>query len=555
MLTVLKIRNLALVDDLTWELGEGLVGVTGETGAGKSMIVGALKLILGERADRGLIRAGAADCTVEAVFRLGNAAEVNAFLEERGFEIVEGDELIVKRAFSAAGANKQFINCSPATLSVLRELGNMLVDLHGPHDHQALLSCDRQLSMLDAYARAEEAAGRYREAYRRWRERCDELDDLRNAERAGEQEIDLLRFQVNEIESAGLAEGDDVDLERRYRIASNSKRLLESSRQILSHLSTGDGSVLGRLEEVHRSIQDLERLDPKIAEITQGFAAAQVELEELARGIEEYAEGLEIDPAAVAELERRVDLLETLKRKYGNTVEEIIAFGAEAARKLEKTENRGEELARLEAAAAAAREELEKAGRKLSELRRRTAPKLAREISSHLGDLGLLRARFGVELKVEDRPGPRGMEGVEFVFGPNPGEPPKALRVVASSGEMSRVMLAVKSALADQDSIPLMVFDEIDANVGGEIAHSVGAKMASLGKRHQVVSITHLPQVAAVAHCHYVVRKEFESDKTRSLLQKVDGESRVAEIARMLGGGGEPELALAGILLAGRATQ
>lgn len=555
MLTVLKIRNLALVDDLTWELGDGLVGVTGETGAGKSMIVGALKLILGERADRNLIRTGAKECAVEAAFQLPNTTEVNAFLEERGFDSIEDDELVVKRVFSVSGTNKQFINCSPATLSVLKELGNMLVDLHGPHDHQSLLSCDRQLSMLDAYARAEPAANRYRETYCRWRKASEELDDLRNAERAGEQELDLLRFQVNEIEAASLKPGDDVELERQYRMASNSSRLREACGQVVERLSTGNGAVLGKLEEVQRVLHELERLDPKVIELTQGFASAQVEIEELASGMERYGDELEFDPAAVADLERRVDQLETLKRKYGNSVEEIIAFGEDAARKLRKTESRGEELERLEAEVASAREELDKAGRKLGDARRRAAPKLSKEIGANLGDLGFRRSKFDVQLTAAEQPGPRGMEAVDFLFAPNPGEPPKPLRITASSGEMSRVMLAVKSALAEQDSIPLMVFDEIDANVGGEIAHSVGAKMASLGKRHQVVSITHLPQVAAVAHCHYVVRKEFEGEKTRSLLRKVEGKHRVAEIARMLGGGGEPELALAGNLLAGRASR
>jgi DNA repair protein RecN (Recombination protein N) len=553
MLTLLKIQNLALVDELAWEIGDGLVGVTGETGAGKSVIVGGVKLILGERADRNLIRTGASSCIVEATFRLGNEDEVNAFLEDHGFEPCEDHELLLKRVFSATGNNKQFINCSPATLGVLKELGNMLVDLHGPHDHQSLLSCERQLSLLDAHAGAETVLSAYRQAYRKWKAAVEELDELRNSERANEQEIDLLRFQVNEIESAQLQPGEEESLEQRYRLSFNSSRLLESSGEILEHLSGGNGGggVMARLTEVQRAIRDLETMDSGVSKITQGFASAQLEIEELERGLRDYASGLETDPAELVRLERRVDQLETLKRKYGNSVEEIHAFGETAAAKLKSIESRGDELERLEAGLANARAGLEKSAAKLTQIRRRAAPKLAREISVHLGDLGFERSAFEVSLTAEASPTIHGMESVEFLFSPNPGEPSKPLRIIASSGEMSRVMLAVKSALAEQDAIPLMIFDEIDANVGGEIAHSVGRKMASLGERHQVVSITHLPQVAAVADYHYVVQKEIEGEKTRSLLRKVEGESRIAEIARMLGGGGEPELALAGNLLAG----
>ncbi len=555
MLTLLKIQNLALVDNLTWEIGEGLVGVTGETGAGKSMIVGALKLILGERADRSLIRRDAETCTIEAAFSLAQAEEAGRFLETKGFDPLESSEIILKRSFSVNGANRQYVNCSPATLTVLRDLGKLLVDLHGPHDHQSLLSSDRQLAMLDAYARAEEQLAAYRSAYSKWKEARSDLEDFRNAGRASEQELDLLRFQVNEIESARLQPDDEVNLEREYRLAMNAARIRECCGKIVSLLSTGDEAVLGRLAEAHKAIVELERLDPEANDTIQGFDTARIELEELVRGVESYIEAAELDSAAVSELERRVDQLESLKRKYGNTVEEILAHGERAQARLLRSEGCGEELGRLEAEATAARSALDSAARDLSAVRGKAAPKVAKAIAEHLGDLGFLRSKFEVRLCPEPDPGPRGKESVDFLFAPNPGEPPKPLRIIASSGEMSRVMLAVKSALAEQDSIPLMVFDEIDANVGGEIAHAVGAKMASLGTRHQVVAITHLPQVAAVAHCHYVVCKVVEGGKTRSLLREVEGHERVKEVARMLGGGGKPELALAGNLLAGRAPK
>jgi DNA repair protein RecN (Recombination protein N) len=555
MLTLLKIKNLALVEDLSWEMGSGLVGVTGETGAGKSVIIGALKLILGERADRSLIRTGADSCSVEASFRVSNEGEINAYLEEHGFESCEDGELVIKRVFGASGGNKQFVNCSAATLSILKGLGNMLVDLHGPHDHQSLLSQERQMAMLDSYAQAEDVFGEYREAWRRWSGLVEELEDLRSSERASAQELDLVRFQVEEIEGAELKAGEDEALEAQYRLSKNGTRLLELSQGAMGRLSGVGGSVLDQLSEVARELHELERLDESAQKLTQGFAGARVELEELAGSLAAYAEGLEFDPGALAELERRVDTIESLKRKYGNSVDEIIAFGEEARGKLVKIESRDDEMVRLEGDVEGARKVLGEAGKRLSRVRREASPRLARDIAEHLDALGFKQSVFDLVLLEEEEPGSRGMEGVDFLFGPNPGEPSKPLRIIASSGEMSRVMLAVKSALAEQDPIPLMVFDEIDANVGGEIAHAVGAKMAALGRQHQVVSITHLPQVAAAAHCHYVVRKEVSGERTRSLLREVTGDLRVGELARMLGGTGDSERALAEAMLTGAASR
>ncbi|MEM8954975.1 MAG: DNA repair protein RecN [Verrucomicrobiota bacterium] len=555
MLTLLKIRNLALVEELEWDVGSGLVGVTGETGAGKSVIIGALRLILGERADRSLIRTGEESCTVEANFRVTNEADVNEYLGEHGFELCEEGELVIKRVIGGGGGNRQFVNCSPATLSVLKGLGNMLVDLHGPHDHQSLLSQDRQLAMLDSYAGAEAEVAGYREAWRIWGGLVEEREDLMNAERASARELDLLKFQVEEIDGAGLKPGEDEALEAQYRVSANATRLMELSRGIVGHLSGGGGSVLDRLTDISRDLNELERLDGATGELGAGFEGARVELDELASGLAAYAAGLELDPGELAELERRVDLIESLKRKYGNTVDEVLAFGEEARGKLEKIENREGELARLEAEVLTARGVLEDAGGVLGGKRRDAAPRLARDVADHLQALGFKQSVFSIELESMSEPGGRGFETVDFLFGPNPGEPTKPLRIIASSGEMSRVMLAVKSALAEQDPIPLMVFDEIDANVGGEVAHAVGAKMAALGERHQVVSITHLPQVAAAAHCHYVVRKEVKSSRTRSFLDEVTGDLRVGELARMLGGTGESERALAEAMLAGVASR
>ena len=552
-LTSLRIRNLALVEDLEWRMGSGFVAVTGETGSGKSIILGALKLILGERADKSLIRTGADACTVEAVFELPDADTLNPWLEEQGVEPCEGGELIVKRSFTRAGANRQFVNASATTLAVLGELGDSLVDLHGPHDHQSLLSVEKQLDLLDAFAGCGPLRREYETLYRELNGLVAEHAELANSESALERELDLLRHQAHEIEAAALREDEEEALVARYHVAANSRRLVELSTQLARRLSDADDALLPGLAELTRLFRELEKLDPATAPLAQTHADALAGLEETVRELERYAGRLDLDPAQLAELEERVTLLETLKRKYGPSLPEVIAFGEQAAERLRKIESRGEELARLARAIEAARCALLAAGKKLSAKRAAAAPKLAADVCRQLRDLGFQKSAFEIALNALEKPGPHGLEAVEFLFAPNPGEPLKPLKAIASSGEISRVMLAVKSSLAGQDTIALLVFDEIDANVGGEIAHTVGAKMRSLGERHQVLCITHLPQVAASAQSQCVVTKEFRDERTHSRLTAVEGEARVEEIARMLGGKSESALAHARELLKGQA--
>jgi len=536
MLSLLKIRNLALVDELVWELGPGLVGVTGETGAGKSVIVGALKLVLGERADKSLIRTGESACTVEAVFELEDASEVDAVLEEGGMEPCDGGMLIVRRAIGQS-ANRQFVNDSPVTLSLLKRIGEHLVDLHGPHDHQSLLSVDRQLAMLDAYAGAD--LDKYRAAWQSWRQAQSEFDALREAESAGEQELSMLRHKIEEIDAAQLRPDEEDEITDRWRRAGNATRLVECAGAVAGHLGGEDDGVLQRLGEVQRLVRELENLDPTVTERTLGLEGAVLELQELEGSLRDYAEELDLDPAEAAELEGRVNLFETLKRKYGPTLEAVLAHRDECAERLDGVENRGEKLAKLEAEVATLREAVDKHGRAIGLKRKKAAPRLAKEIAGQLKDLGFKQSSFEIQIEPKRDPAVSGFEAVEFLFGPNPGEPLQPLRQIGSSGEVSRVMLAVKSALADQDATPLMVFDEIDANVGGEIARAVGKKMAALGERHQVVAITHFPQVAATAARHYVVEKDVTGGRTRSNLYPVTGDARVDELVRMLGGGGK----------------
>ena len=520
-LTSLRIRNLALVEELEWQLAPGFTVVTGETGSGKSIIVGALKLVLGERADKTLVRTGADNCSVESIFELRDPAAINTALEANGIDPCEDGQLLLKRVLTASGTNRQFINGSPTTLAFLREIGDGLVDLHGPHDHQSLLSNEKQLLLLDSFAGAEKLRHDYSTAYRKLAALTAEHAGLATSEAALERELDLLNHQVQEIDAAHLQPGEEDPLLARYQVASNSRRLLEISGQLLSRLNEADDAVLGRLNEMGRLLRDFERLDPAAARFTESHAQAVAALEDLARDLQHYTDDLDLEPAQLAELEERVGLFETLKRKYGGSIEEVIAFGKDAAARLHKINSRGEELARLEKEIATATTALRKAGEKLSEKRLKAAPKLAAGVTTHLRNLGFKKSEFALALAPLPQPGPHGMEAAEFLFAPNPGEPQKPLRSIASSGEISRVMLAVKSTLAAQDTVALLVFDEIDANVGGEIAHAVGAKMKELGRDRQVLCISHLPQVAAQASDHFVVTKEFNRQRTHSLLTRV----------------------------------
>ena len=547
MLTLLKIRNLALVDELAWELGAGLIGVTGETGAGKSVIVGALKLVLGERADKSLIRTGEDQCLVEAVFELTHTAGINPILEEGGLAPCDDNQLIVRRTIGQS-ASRQFVNDSPVTLALLKRLGEHLVDLHGPHDHQSLLSADRQLAMLDAYAGSENQLATYRETYRAWRTKHAAIEELRNAENATEHEIDLLKHQISEIDAAQLNPAEEQDLEDRWRRANNASRLMESAAAAISTLN-GENGILDRLGELQRLVRDLEKLDPSISEKTASLETAAVELQDLEGNLADYTQELEINPAEAETLAERVNLIESLKRKYGPSLADVLNRRDNAAARLDSIENRSDKIEQLEREVAEGRKALDAVGKTLAAARRKAAPKIAKEISTQLKDLGFKQSSFEVPLNSLADPGPHGLESADFLFGPNPGEPLMPLRQIASSGEISRVMLAIKSALAEQDDTPLMVFDEIDANVGGEVARAVGAKMAALGTRHQVIAITHFPQVAATASHHFVVEKEVSAGRTRSRLFPVAGETRIQELVRMLGGGGKQARAMAASLL------
>lgn len=548
MLTLLRIKNLALVEDLEWSLEPGFVAITGETGAGKSIIIGALQLLLGERADKSLIRTGAEQCTVEAIFAGESLQKLKASLEAAGVEAGDG-ELILKRTFAASGGNRQFINGSPTTLAVLKNLGDDLVDLHGPHDHQSLLSPEKQLALLDAFAHANDARHEYRTHFDELQKWQSEFDALNTAETAREQELDLLRHQVSEITAANLSALEEEDIEQRYKLASSSQRLIELASGVSQRLAEAENSILAQLAETQRLLRELEKIDDAVAPFATAHEASVLELSEIAHSLASYAERLDLDPQQLAALEQRVSLFESLKRKYGGSIAEVIAFGERADERMRKIEGRDAELERLTAEIEKVRGRMQKSGDALTKLRAKAAPKLSEKVRGNLRDLGFRQSEFEAKLTALETPRASGLDAVELLFSPNPGEPLKPLRSIASSGEISRLMLAIKSALAAQDAIPLLVFDEIDANVGGEIANAVGAQMRALAEDHQVLCITHLPQVAAAAATHFVVTKEVAQGRTFSELHLVKGKARQEEIARMLGGKSDSALKHAATLL------
>ncbi len=558
MLTTLRIKNLALVPDLTLELQPGCNVITGETGAGKSIIIGALNLVLGERADRSLIRSGSDSCSVEAVFDVKKLrAPLKNFLEENGLEPCEENQLVLKRTFTSAGTNRQFVNGSATTLNVLATIGEWLVDMHGPHDHQSLLHAAKQLVILDAFGGLEKEREAFGELVRHRAALEAEKSALIVDEKTYAQQLDLLHFQVKEIFSAQLQIGEDESVEENFQRASNAAKLLQLSQAALDLLSENENSLLTQAGMIGRTLQELQRVDAGAANLVELHGQAAGAWRELQAELSRYAEKVDVDPAQLQQLEERMDLLRSLKRKYGKTLAEVIAFGEEAKQKLQSLESRDAELARLNAALEKLDSEILSAGKKLSAARKKVIPQLAKAVGKQLADLGFKQSKFDVAISAirwgeapdepksstataargDSRPtSSTGLDEIEFQFAPNPGEPAKPLRAIASSGEMARVMLALKTVLAAEDEIPVLIFDEVDANVGGETANAVGEKMKQIAAKRQVLCITHLPQVAAPADAHYVVTKQIRDGRTISEIALLTKKERVTELARMLGG-------------------
>ena len=532
MLQSLRIRNIAIVEDVRVEFGPGLNVITGETGAGKSVIVGALNLLLGERADKSIIRAGAEQCSVEAVF----AVPAPAVLEELGIPAGDDGQLIIRRQFTAAGTGKCFLNDSPTTVQALKRVGDLLVDMHGPHDHQSLLSREFQMDLLDAFGQHAKPRQAYEAAYRQHRQLQEERAALAEDGRDPAQEIEFLSFQVREIEEAKLAELDEEELQQEHTRVANAQRILELAGAIHAALTEDETSAFSAMAASQKPLSDLAGIVPEAQEWKDAASALAMQLQELDQTVSQFAHRIDADPVRLQELDARITQVHALKRKYGGDVADVLALLPRAKERLNFLQTRGERAGQLDGEIKKAAGVVEQRGRELRKVRQASAKKLAAAITKELRDLGFAHGSFDVTLAPATEPVANGLDEIEFGFAPNVGEPVRPLRQIASSGEMSRVMLATKVVLAAHDRIPVLVFDEIDANVGGEMGSAVGEKLRVVAGKRQVLCITHLPQVAAQGRQHYVVTKEVRAGRTSAGIEPVIGEARTEELARMLGG-------------------
>ena len=546
MLKELNIKNFAIIDQLRVEFGPGLNVFTGETGAGKSIVVDALNLALGERASTDLVRTGAPEAVVEAAFELNShgPAAVRRILEEQGIEAAPGEDIIVRRVISAAGKSKVYVNGSLTNLNTLAGIGALLADIHGQHEHQSLLSIDRQMDMLDTFGGLMGKREAFSGLYRRLHEFRRQLGELEAGEREKAQREDLLRFQVNEIEASRLKEGEDEELAREQQVLANAEKLAGLAAAADQALYSAEGSALADMKRAIANVRDIAAIDGSLAPVLELLESGRAQIEESAREIASYADGVEFDPRRLEEIGDRLDLIQKLKKKYGGAIPEIIVFGAKAAAELEKIERSGEESERLRREIAAMRTEITAKAKELTKQRGSAARELEKKVEAELGHLGMKKTAFVVKIVQEPgddtadglRAGPRGADTVEFLISPNPGEEPRPLAKIASGGELSRIMLALKTILIEGDPIPTLVFDEVDAGIGGAVAEEVGRKLKRIAGRRQVFCITHLPQIACMASSHYGVAKAVRKDRTSTEVRLLERAERVDEIARMLGG-------------------
>ncbi len=540
MLVELHIRDYAVVDDLTLSLGPGLNALTGETGAGKSIIVGALSLLIGERASSDVVRAGAERASVEAVFDLEQLPAVRERAEELGFRLEDG-LLILRREVAAAGRNRAWVGGSPTTAGVVGELGSSLVDLHGQHEHQTLLRARDQRSILDAYggstALAKEVARRYRvlEGLR------DQLEEREEKQRIVEAREDFLRFQLNEIDEAGLEPGEDDRLEVEIGRHENSEELARATQALNAELYSSEGAVTDRLAEAKNILSRLVGFDIALRSEVERVDEALHLVSDVARALGDYATAVEFDPGRLEEVRTRLDRIFRLKRKYGPELADVLETAQRVRTELDAHDEAENDLAKIREEIGVAEAELLSEAAILSTKRGRAATELGIAVSEALPDLGLVGGRFEVELTVSDALSASGAESVEFVVSPNTGFNLMPLARIASGGELSRIMLALKAILASVDEVPVLVFDEIDSGVGGTVASSVAVKLARVAEAHQVFVVTHLPQVASRADAHLVVEKRVDMDITTTVVRQLNEDSRVCEIARMLGGDAESD--------------
>jgi DNA repair protein RecN (Recombination protein N) len=535
MLRELRLKNFAVVESVTVSFAPGLNVLTGETGAGKSILVDAIVLVRGARAQSDVIRTDAETATVEAVFTVEGGAAA-AVLEEAGLAPDDNSEIVVRRELARSGRHRAFVNDSPVTVALLERLGDVLVEVHGQHEHQRLLEPARQLELLDRFADAEDACARVGALHAKHRTAREEAERTRGAARDRAQREDLLRFQVGELNAARLQIGEEEALRAELRRLQHAERFTTGLTEAAALLDDAPQSASERLARTARILQDLGRLDPALAAPAEPVEAARVQIEEALGSIRRLRDGIVAEPGRLDAIHERLDALTRLKRKYGDGEEAMLRFRDEAAHELERIERHDEVVAEQERILAELEAELSAAATALSERRRGAASRLAAQVERTLRALGMERAVFEVGVDPAPETGPRGVDRIELRMSTNPGEDVRALARVASGGELSRTMLALTSVLARADRVPTLVFDEVDAGIGGRVASVVGQTLAAAAQGRQVLCVTHLAPIAALAHHHLRVSKSVRAGRTRAVVTALAATERVEEIARMLGG-------------------
>ncbi|MCY4574193.1 MAG: DNA repair protein RecN [Gemmatimonadetes bacterium] len=555
MLIELRIRDFAVLEDLAMSLEPGLNVVSGETGAGKSIVVNALEVLLGGRASSGMVRSGAARAVVEGVADIEGLDGVPGVLEELGLQ-ADDDLLVLRREVRSGGRSRAWLNGSPVTASVLRRIGSLLVDIHGQHEHQRLLSADFQREVLDAFGGHRELAERVDGAYRRVAELEGRIEDLEERRRELASRADFIRFRLGEIRGARIRAGEDEELRAEATRLANADLLARETLELQTLLHSGEDAVTDRLSRAATRLSRLSESDPALTSHAAALEDAYHRVAEAAAELAAYGSAIDHDPARLDELRERQAALQTLMRKYGPTLAAVIETGETLARELDEFETGALDAATLRGRFERAQAEWRSAAEDLSERRRRAAGSLSDKAEAIFPGLGLEGGRFLVEFEPLPAPSARGLERIRFMATMNPGFPPGPLSRIASGGELSRVMLALKSVLAGIDDLPTLVFDEIDAGIGGVVAASVGERLVEVARGRQVVAITHLARIAARAATHFAVEKHTVEGAAATRLKRLDAGARVREIARMLGGDPDSETSLnhARALLVGSAA-
>lgn len=533
MLTDLTIKNVAIIDSLHIALKPGLTVLTGETGAGKSIIIDAVGLIMGNRASSELIRSGEEEAVVEALFNIQSLPEIQNMLEEAGFDC--DDELLIKRSLSRSGKNRIFINGGLATLTLLTDIAPRLINIYGQHDSQTLLKPDNHLRLLDSFAGTTTRRQEFSRTFSLLSELKQQISGLESAERDAEKRLDLLSYQSEEIAKAELKAGEEEELEERRQLLASAEKLGNASADAYDRLYDGDGAILGQLRRITGSVTELASIDHSLQELSESLEGVYLQLEDAAITLRDYASRIESDPASLQQIDDRLDLISRLKKKYGPTVSEILDYKAGVDLELEQLQNREQSRHDLETERERLEGELKSLGSKLSNARTEAAGRLEKALEQEAHQLAMKGAVIKTALEPLTDPRTSGFERVEFLFSPNPGEPPRPLGRIASGGELSRLMLAIKQVLPDSD-VPTLVFDEVDTGIGGATSELVGKKLQNVARRQQALCITHLPQVAVCANQQLRVEKVIEGGRTSTRVTELDRTGRTAETARMLAG-------------------